>query len=262
MLEYANLRGGTELSDRRIANGAAEPYDIRMWCLGNEMDGPWQVGHGTPREYGRLAVKTARAMRQIDPTLELVVCGSSSAQMPLFGTWERIVLEETYDEVDFISCHAYYEPIGGRLRELPRVRGEHGSVHRVRRRHRRPRQGGARQRQDDQHLVRRVERLVPLSLRRGRPDHRPAGLAGGAPAARGRVLGGRRRRLRQPAHLADPARRSRHRGEPGPAGQRDRTDHDRAGRRGVAADHLLPLRGDFPPRARGHPRAEARLPDV
>jgi alpha-N-arabinofuranosidase len=113
VLEYANVRGGTELSDRRIANGAAEPYDIRMWCLGNEMDGPWQLGHGTPRAYGRLAMKTARAMRQIDPGLELVVCGSSSAQMPLFGTWERIVLEETYDEVDFISCHAYYEPLDG-----------------------------------------------------------------------------------------------------------------------------------------------------
>jgi alpha-L-arabinofuranosidase len=112
VLEYANVRGGTELSDRRIANGAVEPYDIRIWCLGNEMDGPWQLGHGTPRDYGRLAVKTARAMRQIDPSLELVVCGSSSAQMPLFGTWERIILEETYDEVDYISCHAYYEPVG------------------------------------------------------------------------------------------------------------------------------------------------------
>ncbi|MEO5921558.1 MAG: alpha-N-arabinofuranosidase [Pseudolysinimonas sp.] len=113
VLEYANLRGGTELSERRIANGAVEPYDIRLWCLGNEMDGPWQLGHGSPEDYGRLAVKTARAMRQVDPTLELVVCGSSSAQMPLFGTWERIVLEETYDEIDFISCHAYYEPIAG-----------------------------------------------------------------------------------------------------------------------------------------------------
>ena len=113
VLEYSNVRGGTELSERRVRNGATEPYDIRMWCLGNEMDGPWQLGHGTPREYGRLAVKTARAMRQVDPGLELVVCGSSSAQMPLFGTWERIVLEETYDEVDYISCHAYYEPIRG-----------------------------------------------------------------------------------------------------------------------------------------------------
>jgi alpha-N-arabinofuranosidase len=113
VLEYANIRSGTELSERRIANGGVEPYGIRMWCLGNEMDGPWQLGHGTPREYGRLAVKTARAMRQVDPTLELVACGSSSAQMPTFAEWERIVLEETYDEVDFISCHAYYEPIGG-----------------------------------------------------------------------------------------------------------------------------------------------------
>ncbi len=113
VLEYANVAGGTELSERRIANGAPEPYGIRMWCLGNEMDGSWQLGHGTPREYGRLAMKTARAMHQVDPDLEFVVCGSSSAQMPLFGTWERIVLEETYDEVDYISCHAYYEPIGG-----------------------------------------------------------------------------------------------------------------------------------------------------
>ncbi|TXK16372.1 alpha-N-arabinofuranosidase [Homoserinibacter sp. GY 40078] len=113
VLEYANIRSGTELSDQRVANGVEEPYDIRMWCLGNEMDGPWQLGHGTPREYGRLAVKTARAMRQVDPSLELVVCGSSSAQMPLFGEWERVVLEETYDEVDYISCHAYYEPVGG-----------------------------------------------------------------------------------------------------------------------------------------------------
>lgn len=113
VLEYANIRSGTELSDRRIANGAVEPYGIRMWCLGNEMDGPWQLGHGTAREYGRLAAKTARAMRQVDPTLELVACGSSSAQMPTFAEWERTVLEETYDEVDFISCHAYYEPIGG-----------------------------------------------------------------------------------------------------------------------------------------------------
>ena len=112
VLEYANIRSGTELSDRRIANGAVEPYGIRMWCLGNEMDGPWQLGHGTALEYGRLAVKTARAMRQIDPTLELVACGSSSAQMPTFAEWERTVLEETYDEVDYISCHAYYEPVG------------------------------------------------------------------------------------------------------------------------------------------------------
>jgi alpha-N-arabinofuranosidase len=76
------------------------------------MDGPWQLGHSTAEEYAQLAAKTASAMRQIDPDLELVVCGSSSAQMPTFGDWERVVLSHTYDHVDYISCHAYYEPKG------------------------------------------------------------------------------------------------------------------------------------------------------
>ncbi|MFJ6651359.1 alpha-N-arabinofuranosidase [Microbacterium sp. NPDC091313] len=113
VLEYANVRGGTTLSEQRIANGTPEPHGIRMWCLGNEMDGPWQLGASTPAEYAEIAAKTASAMRQIDPGVELVVCGSSGAQMPTFGEWERVVLERTYDDVDFISCHAYYEPRGG-----------------------------------------------------------------------------------------------------------------------------------------------------
>lgn len=113
VLEYANLRTDTRLAQQRVADGVPEPHDIRMWCLGNEMDGPWQVGYGTALDYAKRAAVTARAMRQVDPDLELVVCGSSSAQMPTFGTWEQTVLTETYDLVDYISCHAYYEPIGG-----------------------------------------------------------------------------------------------------------------------------------------------------
>ncbi|MBI4943715.1 MAG: alpha-N-arabinofuranosidase [Actinobacteria bacterium] len=109
VLEYANHPAGTALSDRRIANGSAEPHAIRMWCLGNEMDGPWQTGHKTASEYGRLAAETARAMRQLQPDLELVACGSSGSQMPTFGTWEATVLAECYDLVDFVSLHAYYE---------------------------------------------------------------------------------------------------------------------------------------------------------
>lgn len=115
VLEYSNLRSGTRLSDERVANGHAEPHDIRMWCLGNEMDGPWQLGFSTAENYAQLAATTARAMRQFDPDLELVVCGSSGAQMPTFGEWERVVLEHTYENVDYISCHAYYEPQGDDL---------------------------------------------------------------------------------------------------------------------------------------------------
>ena len=115
LLEYCNHPGGTRLSDLRRANGAEAPYDVRMWCLGNEMDGPWQVGQMTPDQYGRAALEMARTMRKYDLTLELVACGSSSHAMPTFGEWERTVLTHTFDEVDFISTHAYYEPIAGDL---------------------------------------------------------------------------------------------------------------------------------------------------
>ncbi len=109
LLEYANHPHGTELSDRRIEHGAKEPHSIRMWCLGNEMDGPWQLGHKSAHEYGRLAAETARGMRQLDGDLELVACGSSGRSMPTFGAWEATVLEHTYEIVDFVSAHAYYQ---------------------------------------------------------------------------------------------------------------------------------------------------------
>jgi alpha-N-arabinofuranosidase len=115
LLEYCNHSRGTALSDRRVANGAKDPFGIRMWCLGNEMDGPWQTGHKTAEEYGRLAAETARAMRMVDPGLELIACGSSSSAMPTFGSWEATVLEHAYDQVDYISCHAYYEELDGDL---------------------------------------------------------------------------------------------------------------------------------------------------
>jgi alpha-N-arabinofuranosidase len=108
LLEYANIPGGTTLSDQRIANGTPEPHAVTIWCLGNEMDGTWQLGHRSAEDYGKLAAQTARAMRQLDASLQLVVCGSSSRSMPTFGEWERTVLEHTWDEVDLISCHAYY----------------------------------------------------------------------------------------------------------------------------------------------------------
>ncbi|MFD6552889.1 alpha-N-arabinofuranosidase [Streptomyces sp. NPDC058398] len=111
--EYANHPSGTARSDRRIAHGDKDPFGIRLWCLGNEMDGPWQTGHKSAREYGRLAAETARAMRQIEPGLELVACGSSGQGMATFAAWEATVLAETYDLVDHISLHAYYEETDG-----------------------------------------------------------------------------------------------------------------------------------------------------
>ncbi|MFF3334997.1 alpha-N-arabinofuranosidase [Streptomyces sp. NPDC002888] len=111
--EYANHPSGTALSDLRAAHGDKEPFGIRLWCLGNEMDGPWQIGHKSAEDYGKLAAATARAMRMVDKDVQLVACGSSSQSMPTFGAWESTVLEHTYDLVDYISMHAYYEESGG-----------------------------------------------------------------------------------------------------------------------------------------------------
>ncbi|WP_050183794.1 alpha-N-arabinofuranosidase [Domibacillus robiginosus] len=108
LVEYCNHTSGSYWSDKRIEHGYKEPYNIKTWCLGNEMDGPWQIGHKTAYEYGRLAAETAKAMRWVDPSIELVACGSSNRHMPTFAEWEATVLEHTYDHVDFISLHTYY----------------------------------------------------------------------------------------------------------------------------------------------------------
>lgn len=108
LLEYCNHPGGTKYSDMRIAHGVKDPHNIKVWCLGNEMDGTWQLGHKTMDEYGRLAEETARAMKLIDPGIELVSCGSSNLEMPTFPKWESKTLECTYDLVDYVSLHQYY----------------------------------------------------------------------------------------------------------------------------------------------------------
>ena len=72
------------------------------------MDGPWQIGHKTAQEYGRLAAETAKVMKLVDPSIELVVCGSSNSEMKTFISWEETVLDHTYEYVDYISLHNYY----------------------------------------------------------------------------------------------------------------------------------------------------------
>ena len=108
LVEYCNFPGGTKLSDLRRANGFERPFGIRCWCLGNEMDGPWQIGHQTAEEYGRLAAETGKIMKLVDPGIELIVCGSSHSGMPTFGAWERNVLSHTYEIADYLSLHSYY----------------------------------------------------------------------------------------------------------------------------------------------------------
>jgi len=107
-VEYCNVDKGTKWSDLRRSHGYEAPHNVRYWCLGNEMDGPWQMGHMSAREYGQKARDAARQIRVIDRTLQLIACGSSNTNMPTYLVWDREVLEECYDQVDGISLHNYY----------------------------------------------------------------------------------------------------------------------------------------------------------
>lgn len=115
LLEYSNIPSGTKLSDERIKNGAKDPFNIRLWCLGNEMDGKWQLGHLDADEYARKISRVAAGMRQLDPNLELIGCGSSNHGMETFGQWEDTLLKYSYDLIDLVSCHAYYHADPGEL---------------------------------------------------------------------------------------------------------------------------------------------------
>ncbi|WP_028547283.1 arabinosylfuranosidase ArfA [Paenibacillus sp. UNC451MF] len=108
LVEYCNHPAGSYWSDLRISHGYKEPHKFKTWCLGNEMDGPWQIGHKTAEEYGRIACEAAKVMKWVDPTIELVACGSSSRGMKTFADWEATVLDHTYDHVEYISLHTYY----------------------------------------------------------------------------------------------------------------------------------------------------------
>ena len=109
LVEYCNIDKGTKWSDLRRQNGTAEPYNVKYWCLGNEMDGPWQIGHMSATEYGMKAADAARQMRYVDPSLKLIACGSSGPFMPSYLEWDREVLEQCYDRVDGLSLHRYFE---------------------------------------------------------------------------------------------------------------------------------------------------------
>jgi len=107
LLEYCNLPRGTYWADRRAQNGSAEPYGVKLWCLGNEMDGPWQAGHVPAQVYAQRADQTGKMMKGLDRSIELVACGSSGRFMDTYLQWDREVLEYCWDGIDYISAHRY-----------------------------------------------------------------------------------------------------------------------------------------------------------
>ncbi|MBE6773806.1 MAG: alpha-N-arabinofuranosidase [Ruminococcaceae bacterium] len=109
LVEYCNHKSNSKYSDLRISHGYKDPWGVKLWCLGNEMDGPWQMCSKTAEEYGRVANEASKMMKWVDPSIETVLCGSSSRYMNTFGQWEQKTLEIAYDNVDYVSLHQYYD---------------------------------------------------------------------------------------------------------------------------------------------------------
>ena len=106
-VEYCNSPDGTKYAALRAANGEAAPHGVKLWCLGNEMDGPWQLGHVPADQYAIRAQQAAKMMRDVDKTIELVACGSCTISLPTYLEWDRHVLEYLGDDADYISLHRY-----------------------------------------------------------------------------------------------------------------------------------------------------------
>ena len=106
-VEYCNSPAGTKYADLRVANGNEQPHEVKLWCLGNEMDGPWQLGHVPADQYAIRAQQAAKMMRDTDPSAELVACGSCNTGLPTYLEWDRQVLEYMGDWADYISLHRY-----------------------------------------------------------------------------------------------------------------------------------------------------------
>ena len=110
-LEYCNYPTGTYYSDLRAKNGHREPYKIKLWDLGNEVDGyPWELGYKTAEEYVRIGREAAKAMTAVDSTIQLVASGSSYYEgTGIWLDWNRKVLEGLGDKIGYLSIHRYWE---------------------------------------------------------------------------------------------------------------------------------------------------------
>jgi alpha-N-arabinofuranosidase len=107
LVEYCNAPVGTRYADLRAANGNREPFGVEYWCVGNEMDGPWQIGQLSAEDYGKKAREVAKVMRMQDPGVKLIACGSSNTTLASYPEWDRVVLEHCWEQVDYLAMHYY-----------------------------------------------------------------------------------------------------------------------------------------------------------
>ena len=107
LVEYCNAPIGSSWADLRANHGYRDPHKVKYWCVGNEMDGPWQIGHMGAQDYANKAREAAKLMKWHDPSIKLIACGSSSTDMSTYPEWDRVVMETCWEQVDYLSMHYY-----------------------------------------------------------------------------------------------------------------------------------------------------------
>jgi alpha-N-arabinofuranosidase len=107
-VEYCNSSEDTEMTRLRKQNGRAAPWKVTYWGLGNEMDGPWQMGHRSAEDYGKFALEAAKLMKWTDPNVKLIAAGASNFGAGVDWTmWCRTVLEYLRQHADYLAMHMY-----------------------------------------------------------------------------------------------------------------------------------------------------------
>jgi alpha-N-arabinofuranosidase len=107
-VEYINSDQDTAITRLRKKNGREKPWKVKYWGLGNEMDGPWQMGHRSAEDYGKFALEAAKLMRLTDPDVSLIAAGASNFRDGAdWVGWNRTVMDYLKDYADYISLHIY-----------------------------------------------------------------------------------------------------------------------------------------------------------
>ena len=256
----ATIRAGPTWSDLRRAHGWEKPHDVKFWCLGNEMDGPWQMEYKTATAYGAVAREAAKMMRWVDPTIELAACGSSARNMPSFGHWEDTVIEHTFDHAEYISLHTYlnnYKEDTAAFLACPDLMDSFidevvAIADAV----------AAKRRSTKRMMLSFDEWNVWYRTRRKRADRVKEGWPVAPPILEeiytmedALAFGGACISLLEPCRSGEDRM-------PRPARQRDCADHDRDGRAGMATNHLLSVRPYEPLRSRQGAARAGRVGDL
>ena len=105
-LEYCNGTKDTELVKLRKAHGFEEPHRVKYWGIGNEVDGPWQIGFKTPEEYARVYTEFAKVLKWTDPSVELLASGVS-LWAPDWTERLQLLVEQAGNLIDYLAIHWY-----------------------------------------------------------------------------------------------------------------------------------------------------------